>query len=178
MGLCLRMRFLDEYAMNGFDVNAVGWVLTLNAHGLSQQERRELYGLWTGLLCAYTEDKNKVHPILRLTIPRSIKLSEKSMGAFSKLVDRMIALNPERFGCDGLRGRRNGWVLQMALGFLSCFLAANFLPITFPLFGEIVLTLFVMSFACLAPTVTLWRAASAVKCLSARTQLAAQSMRG
>jgi hypothetical protein len=100
------------------------------------------------------------------------------MGAFAKLVDRMAALNPEPFGCDGLRGRRNGWVLQMALGFLSCFLAANFLPITFPLFREIVLTLFVMSFACLAPTATLWRAASAVKCLSARTQLAAQSMRG
>ena len=169
--LYLRKRSLGEYAADGFDVNAVGWVLALNARVLSQQERRELYFLWTDLLHAQTEDKSKVHPLIRLLLPRSIKLSEEGMRLFANLVDRMAALHPERFGGDALRGRRNGWMLQLAFGSLSCYLAANFLPNSFPLFGEVVLTLLVMSFACLPPTVTLWRAASAVKHLSAKLQL-------
>lgn len=157
--------------MDGFDVNAVGWVLTLNVRALSQRERYELYSLWTEVLRAYTEDKNKVHPLLRLALPRSIKLSEKSVGVFAKLVDRMAALHPESLGYSALRKRRNAWLLQTALSFLCWFLIANFLPNSFPLSREIVLSLFVMSFACLIPTVTLWRAVSAARHFSSSGQL-------
>jgi hypothetical protein len=73
--------------MNGFDVNAVGWVLTLNARVLGQEKRRVLYGLWTQPPRAHTEDKSKVDWLIRLMLPRSIRLSEKSTGAF--------AINPE-----------------------------------------------------------------------------------
>ena len=152
-------------------MNAVGWILALNVRILSQQERRELYLLWSELLHAHTQDKGKIHPLIRLLLPRSIRLSEVSMRAFARLVDRMATLHPERFGCRALRERRNGWMLHLGFGFLSCFLVANFLPNSFPLFGEVVFTLFVMSFACLPPTFTLWRAASAVKRLSAKPQL-------
>ena len=152
-----------EYAVDGFDVNAVGWVLTLNVRSLNQRERYELYSLWTEVLRAYAEDKSKIHPLLRLAMPRSIKLSEKSVGVFAKLVKRMTALHPESLGCSALRKRRNAWLLQSALSFLCCFLTANLLPDSFPLFREIVLSLFVMSLACLIPTVTLWRAVTAAR---------------
>ena len=99
---------------------------------LSQQERQELYGLWTKLLQAQTEDKSNVHPLLRLLLRRSIKLSEKTMGAVAKLLDRMATLHPERFGCDALRERCDGWVLQMAFSFLLAFLRRSFFRIHFP----------------------------------------------
>jgi hypothetical protein len=169
--LYVRKHSLGEYAVNSFDVNAVGWVLTLNARVLSQEERQELYGLWTQLLRAHTEDKNKVDWLIRLMLPRSIRLSEKSTGAFAKLANRMAELHPERFGCDALRVRRNGWALQTALSFLCCFLTANCLPNSYPLFREIVLTLFVMSCAGLVPTILLWRVAAAVRHLSANPQM-------
>jgi len=169
--LYVRKHSLGEYAVDGFDVNAVGWVLTLNARVLSQEVRRVLYGLWTQLLRGQTEDKSKVDWLIRWMLPRSIRLSEKSTGAFAKLVDRMAELRPERFGYNALRKRRDAWLLQTALSFLCWFLAAKFLPNSFPLFREIVPTLFVMSFACLVPTMTLWRAAAAVRHLSAKWQL-------
>ncbi len=153
--------------MDGFDVNAVGWVLTFNVRSLNQRERYELYSLWTEVLRAYAEDKSKVHPLLRLAMPRSIRLSEKSRGALTKLVDRMAELHQERFGYNALRKRRNAWMFQAALSFLCCFLAANLLPDSFPLFREIVLSLFAMSLACLIPTVTLWRATTASRHLGA-----------
>jgi hypothetical protein len=166
--LYVRKHSLGERAVDGLDVNAVGWVLTLNARALSQQERQGLYGLWTELLRAQIEDKSKVHPLLRLLLPRSIRLSEESAGAFANLVDRMAELHPERFGYNALRKRRDAWLLQTALSFLCCFLTAKFLPNTFPLFGELVLTLLLMSLACSVPTITLWRVAAAVRHLSAK----------
>jgi hypothetical protein len=169
--LYVRKHSLGDYVVDGFDVNAVGWVLTLNARLLSQEERRVLCGLWTQLLSAQTEDKCKVDWLIRLMLPRSIRLSEKSTGAFAKLVDRMAELHPERFGSNALRKRRDAWLLQTALSFLCCFLTANCLPNSIPLFREIVLTLFVMSFACLVPTITLWRVAAAVRHFSAKWQL-------
>jgi len=160
--LCARKHSLGEYVGDGFDVNAVGWVLTPNARVFSQEERQTLYGLWSQLLCAQAEDKSKVDWLIRLMLPRSIRLSEKSAGAFANLVDRMADLHPERFGYNARRKRRDAWLLQTAVSFLCFFLAAKFLPNTLPLFGELVLTPFLMSLACLVPTITLWRAASAV----------------
>ena len=145
--------------MDGFDLNAVGWVLIFNVRTLSQAERYELHALWTELLRAYLEDKREVHPLIRLAMPRSIRLSEKSAGLFAKLVERMAALHPERFGYTTLRRCRNAWLLQSGLSFLCWFLSASFVPASFPLSKEIVLSLFVMSFFCLVPTVTLWHAA-------------------
>ncbi|MGD0266130.1 MAG: hypothetical protein ABSD47_14415 [Candidatus Methylomirabilota bacterium] len=92
--LYVRKHSLGEYAVDGFDVNAVGWVLTLNARVLSQEDRRVLYGLWTQLLRGQTEDKSKVDWLIRWMLPRSIRLSEKSTGAFANLVDRMAELRP------------------------------------------------------------------------------------
>ena len=38
--LYVRKHSPSEFAVDGFDANAVGWVLTLNARVLSQEERR------------------------------------------------------------------------------------------------------------------------------------------
>jgi hypothetical protein len=98
-----------------------------------------------------------------LTTPRSIKFSEDSIGVLAKLVDRMAALHPGSLGYNAMRKRRNAWLFQSALSFICCFLSANFPQNSFPLSREIVLSLFVMSFACLIPTVTLWRATAAAR---------------
>jgi hypothetical protein len=156
--------------VNGFHVNAVGWVLTFNAFALSRQEAHELSGLWTALLRARAEDKARAHLLLRLLQPRSMPLSEKSVAAFADLMDRMAALHPERFSCDALRRRRNHWALQVALGFLFGFLAATVLPMVWPAAGQVVVMLFMVGCVFLVPTVTLWRAASAARCFSTNRQ--------
>ncbi|HYL81438.1 MAG TPA: hypothetical protein VEU07_11535, partial [Candidatus Acidoferrum sp.] len=149
--------------MNGFHVNAVGWVLTFNAFGLSQREAHELSGLWTALLRARAEDNARALPLLRLLRPRSIPLSGKSLGMFADLMDRMSALRPDRFSCEALRRRRNHWALQVALGFLFGFLASKVFPMVWPAAGRVALMLFTVGCVFLVPTVTLWRAAYAAR---------------
>ena len=163
-----RERSLGAYAPNGFDVNAVGWILAFNARILSEEERRVLLDLWTQLQHAHADDKRRVDWLTRLMLSRSIRLSEKSTGAFAELVDCMAELHPERFGYHALRKRRHAWLLQTGLSFLSFFLATLWLPTASSLFEEIVLTLFLMSLACLVPTTMLWRAAAAAKRLSVK----------
>lgn len=149
--------------MNGFHVNAVGWILTLNVFALGHPEAGELAGLWTDLVHTRREDTRSAHPLRRLLQPRSTPLSEKALGAFATLVDRMASLHPERFGCDALRRRRDQWALQAALGFLLWFLTATLLLKTWPFADQIVLAFFLMGCGSVIPTVTLWRAASAVE---------------
>jgi len=152
--------------MNGFHVYAVGWVLTFNAFAVSQQEAHELSGLWTALLRTRAEDNARAHLLLRLLRPRSIPLSEKSLGAFSELMDRMAALRPDRFSCEALRRRRNHWALQVALGLLFGLVASAVLPMVWPAAGMIAVMLFMVGCVFLVPTVTLWRAAYAARCFS------------
>ena len=159
----LRERSHGAHAVNGFVVNAIGWILAFNARILSEEERPVLLGLWTQLQHAHAEDKRRCDWLTRLMLSRSIRLSEKSAGAFAALVHRMTELHPERFGYHALRKRRQAWLLQTGLGFLCCFGAASWLPISSPLLEEIVLTLFLMSLAWIIPTTMLWRAAAAVK---------------
>lgn len=154
--------------MNGFHVNAVGWVLVFNARALSPQDAHELSGLWSALLRAYAEDKRMTPAFLRLMQPRTIPLSKTSLGAFADLVDRMVVLHPECFGWPALRGRRNHWALEAVLCLVLGTLAATWLPTAVPGVREAVVALFLMGCGLLVPTVTLWRAASAVKSLGAK----------
>ncbi len=153
-------------AVNGFHVDAVGWVLTVNARALSRQEARELSNLWIELMHTRTQDFRGAPFLYRLLFPRSTRLSDKTMTAFAALVERMAALHPERFGGDALRRRRDHWLFQAALGFLLGTLAATFLSLAWPLAREAVLTLFLMGLGFLIPMITLWRAAAAVRYFS------------
>ena len=154
--------------MNGFHVYAVGWVLTFNARALSPEEGQELCTLWTALVRARAEDEDRAPLLFRLLQSRSIRLSAHSTVAFAELVERMVALHPERFGEDALRGRCRHWALQAALSLVLGFLAATWLPRGSPLTSEAVLALFTMGCGFLVPTATLWRAARAVKTLRAQ----------
>ncbi len=153
--------------MNGFHVNAVGWVLIFNARILSPRESEEVSGLWGGLVRAYAEDKSQTPTVLRIIQPRSIPLSEKSLGAFATLVDRLVALHVKRFGWAALRARRGHWAVQSVLCLLLGILGARWLPTAVPVVKEAVVALILLGVIFVVPTVTLWRAASAVKFLTA-----------
>ncbi len=151
--------------MNGFHVNAVGWVLIFNARILSPRESEEVSGLWGALVRAYAEDKSQTPTIMRMTQPRSIPLSEKSLEAFAGLVDRLAALHAERFGWAALRARRNHWALQSTLSLVLGILGARWLPTAVPLGKEAVVAFILLGLIFVVPTVMLWRAASAVHSL-------------
>ncbi len=149
--------------MNGFYVNAVGWVLTVNVHALDRQEARELSDLWILLMRARAQDSHGAHFLDRLLFPRYIPLSDMSREAFGVLLDRMAVLHPDRFGEKPLSHRRDHWLLQSVASLLLGFLAIWLLPLNWPLVREVVQTLFLMGIGFIAPTITLGRASQAAK---------------
>ncbi len=164
--------------MNGFHVNVIGWVLIFNARILGPRESEEVSGLWGALVHAYAEDKSQTPTVLRIMQPRSIPLSEKSLGAFVTLVDRLAALHLKRFGWVALRARRDLWAVQSVLCLLLGILGARWLPTTVPVVKEAVVAFFLLGLIFVVPTVTLWRVASAVKLLTANRAAKREVLQG
>ena len=151
--------------MNGFHVHAIGWVLTANAFTLEPAEAHELSDLWTHLVRTRAEDLRKAYPLLHWFFPRSLPLSPATTAALVALVARITAQHPDRFSAEALRQRRNHWAREVALGILLSGMAAVLVPPRWPQATMVAPTFFLMGCACLLPTVTLWRAATAVhKC--------------
>jgi hypothetical protein len=149
--------------VNGFHVQAVGWVLTVNAFTLSPPEAEELSGLWTDLVRIRAEDVRLAHPLFRCLFLRSLPLSPSARDALAMLVGRMVAQHPERFGPDALRQRRDHWARHVALGFLLTAFTAILLPQSWPFAETVASTFLLMACACLLPLLTLWRATAAVR---------------
>jgi len=148
--------------VNGFHVHAIGWVLTANAFTLTPAEGHEVTDLWTDLVRRRAEDLRQAPLLFQLLLPRSLPLSPATRAALATLVARMAAQHPERFSGAALRQRRNHWARQAVLGFLLTGLAAILVPPSWPQAATVAPTFFLMGCACLLPTVTLWRAATAV----------------
>jgi hypothetical protein len=152
-----------ERDVNGFHVHAIGWVLTVNAFTLTPAEAHELTDLWTTLVQIRSEDLRHAGLLLRFLCPRSLPLSQPARAALATLVERMAAQHPERFGVQALRQRRNHWARQVALGLLLSGLTAILVPTSWSSAATLAPTFFLMGCACILPTVTLWRAAAAVR---------------
>jgi len=152
--------------VNGFHVHAIGWVLVANAFTLPPTDAHELSDLWTDLVRLRAEDLRQAHLFHRLLFSRSLPLSPCAQEALATLVERMKAQHPERFGGEALRRHCDHWALQAVLDFLLAVFAATWLPKTWPFANATVPVLFLMGCGSLVPTVTLWRAATAVDCCS------------
>jgi hypothetical protein len=149
--------------VNGFHVHAIGWVLTANMFALTAVEAQELSDLWAALVRSRAEDLRQVSPLLRFLFPRNLPLVPATRMALATLVTRMAAQHPERFSADALRQRRNHWARQVALGLLLSGLAAFLMPTSWPRAALVAPTFFLMAFACVLPTIMLWRAGKAVQ---------------
>jgi hypothetical protein len=163
--------------VNGFHVHAIGWVLTANAFRLTPAEAHELTDLWTNLVQSRAEDLRQAPPLLHFLFPRSLPLSPTSRAALATLVARMAAQHPERFGSAALRQRRNHWARQAGLGCLLSGLTAVLVPPSWPQAAMAAPTFFLMGCACVLPTVTLWRAATAVHECHAQGRVAGHLLR-
>lgn len=152
--------------MNGFHVHAIGWVLVANAYFLTPAEARELTDLWTDVVRRRAADLRQAPLLLHMLFPRSLPLAPATRAALATLVARMVARHPERFGDAALRRRRNHWAGQVALGLLLSVLTTAVVPTGWAWAAPLAATFFLMGFGCLLPTVTLWRAATAVRACS------------
>jgi hypothetical protein len=148
--------------VNGFHVDAIGWVLTADMFNLSPAEAHELADLWTTLVRTRAEDQRQAYPLLRFLFPRSLPLAPATRMALATLATRMAAQHPERFSAEALRQRRNRWARQVALGLLLSGLAALLVPTSWPRAVLLAPTFFLMAGVCVLPTVMLWRAAKVV----------------
>jgi hypothetical protein len=166
-----------ERVVNGFHVQAVGWVLVANARVLTPAEARELSDLWTDLMSVRAADLRQDYPLLRWLLPRSLPLSPATRAAVATLVGRMAAQHPERFSDTALRRRRNHWVRQVALGFALSGLAAILVPLAWPGAATVAPTFFLMGGLCVLPAVTLWRAATTVHYCAPHAQVIGQAPR-
>jgi len=152
--------------MNGFHVHAIGWVLIGNAGVLTPSEACELTDLWTDVVRRRAADLRHAPFLLHLLFPRSLPLAPATRAALAALVARMVARHPERFGDAALRRRRNHWAGQVALGLLLSVLTTALVPTGWTWVAPLAATFFLMGFGCLLPTVTLWRATTAVQACS------------
>ncbi len=158
--------------MNGFHVHAIGWVLTANMFTLTSAEAHDLAEAWADLVRIRAEDLRRAHPLLRWLLPRSLPLAPATHAALAALVARMTAQHPDRFGTVALRKRRNHWACQVALGVLLSAVTTRLVPTSWPWAAPLAPTFFLVGCVCLLPTVTLWRAAKAVRECSTQDRVA------
>ncbi len=93
-------------------------------------------------------------------------------------MDRLAALHAERFGWPAPRARRDLWAVQSALSLLLGILEARWLPTAVPVVKEAVVAFILLGLIFVVPTVTLWRAASAVKSLTANRAAEREVLQG
>jgi hypothetical protein len=156
--------------VNGFHVHAIGWILVANARALTPAEAEELTDLWTSLIRIRDAELRAAYPLLRLLIPRSLPLSPATRAAFATLVARMATQHPERFSGPALRQRRDFWIRQVVLGLLLSGLAVLLVPTHWSWAVTAPPTFFLMACGCVLPTVTFWRAVSAIQACGAPGQ--------
>ena len=148
--------------MNGFHVDAIGWILICSARAFSTEEARTLTGLWEQAVSAHAEDLARVSTVARLLHRRSVRLSGKTTDALSALIRAMVSLHAERFDAQVLRARRNSWLILTGLGFVLSVVSGAWLR-TWPIMDAVVPALFLLGCISMLSAVLLWRAATAVQ---------------
>jgi len=166
--------------VNGFDVHAVGWIVTRD---LWCEAARVFLGLkrtlptagldalgkrWQNLGGAVHDDRLAMDGWLRLMSPRRAPLSGRSEQAMEAFIGHLIAFRPQRYGYQALRSRCFDACLQLVVSGLCCWLVGQYASADHALLGEVALILFVLSCWSLMVAIQLWRMCRIVARIEAR----------
>jgi hypothetical protein len=124
--------------MNGFDVHAVGWVVTRDVccegartclglkSRLSRVALEELGKHWARVANAVHDDRAAMTLGERLLLTGSGPLSRKSEARMREFLERLVTLCPERYGRQGLNLRSLLGFVRVAVGAFSFLLLGHY----------------------------------------------------
>ena len=165
--------------MNGFDVQAIGWIVTRD---LCTELARALLGLrprleraaleklasrWLSLNAAVLDDQRTRSYAAQILWPRRIRLSERSEAAMKAFIAELVAFSPRMYGYQGLRGRCFGECVQLVASFLCSVMLGHYGSTDIPTLGQASLGFFLLGCWSFAVTVQLYGACRLVGRLDA-----------
>lgn len=112
--------------MNGFELQALLRILSVNQFKLSQEELLEVIQLREKLLISSNEDRMKRGFVDNMLFPRSIKFSSETVALAKELLARISVMRPDRFGYTELSERLRYWVWTAIGHFSAMYLSAHF----------------------------------------------------
>lgn len=155
--------------MNGFDVQAVAWVVTRDfgceavrawlglKPPMATATLEELGRRWRKLISAVADDRMATSYGARILWTRSLPLSNKGEEAMQEFIERLIAFCPDRYAARALRGRCVDACIQTAAGVLGCLILGHYASPENPTLGQAALVLFLMGCWSLTTTFQLRR---------------------
>jgi hypothetical protein len=164
--------------MTGFDLRAVGWVVTRDifadalrtAFGapprIEPDALQALGAQWCKLQDACSRDPDASS--LAALLSPSTRLSAPSADALAAFVDRLTALCPDRYGLAALRRRGRTSLAQACIGCFGGGLLSGAAVSPDTLVGDVALVLLVMGLCHLVSATQLWRTLRIVKRLGDR----------
>jgi hypothetical protein len=169
--------------VNGFDVRAIGWVVTRDA---CAEIARALFGVRRQVVAEALQSLGKhwlaVHACLREDAgiasgnplqPLGTALSSKSEEAVDNVVLHMVSCCPQRYSEPVLRGRWLSAAAQALVGIVGGTAAGSFATPERMFFSDTAIVLLVMSCYSLMSAIQLWRTHGIVKRLNGPTVIEA-----
>lgn len=159
----------EESGVNGFDVQAIGWVLTRDIccevartclglkPPLARATLEELGKRWRKVAAAVADDRMAMSYGARIVWARGLPLSNKSEEAMQEFIKRLIAFRPDRYSTRALRARCVDGCIQTAAGFLGCLILGHYASPENPTLGQAALVLLLMGCWSLTTTFQLRR---------------------
>ena len=164
--------------MNGFDVQAVGWLVTRDmlCHaagalvGLKPPGTRraddEIFRQWQRLIDAVDHDLAGQELTARILAPRRTPLSTRSEGAMRAFLERLVASYPERYGAQRLRSRCAIGAALTGASFLCCLILGHYASPDIPTLGQAALAFLLVGAWYLSTTVQLSRTYRLIRVLT------------
>ena len=112
--------------MNGFELQAILWILSVNQSKFSEPELLEVIELREALLVSSSEDRSKRAFVDNLLFPRRIKYSHETVALAKKLLVRISVMRPDRFSYAVLGARLRSWAWTAVGHFSAMYLSAHF----------------------------------------------------
>lgn len=156
--------------MNGFDVQAIGWIVTRDlcselvrtSVGLRPKLERaaldDLASRWLRLNAAVLDDQRTRSWAAQLMWPRRVLLSEKSEAALKAFITELVAFCPGWYGHRGLRVRCFAGAVQLVASFLCGAMLAGYGSTDAPILARASLCFFLLGCWSFAITVQLYGA--------------------
>ncbi|HEX9275415.1 MAG TPA: hypothetical protein VGA51_03320 [Casimicrobiaceae bacterium] len=166
--------------MNGFDVQAIGWIVTRD---LCSEAARRFLGLnprfdraaleelarrWANVNETVLDDQRTMSLTARIMRPRRTPLSNNSVAAMKAFVQQLVTLSPGLYDYQALRSRCLGECVQLVASFVCCLLFGLYASPDAPMFGRASLCFFLVGCWFSAVTFQLYVACRLIGRLEAR----------
>ena len=156
--------------MDGFELQALLWILSVNQFKLSESELIEVLELREQVLISAAEDRAKRSFVENALFPRKIQFSKATRAYAKNLVRRLGVMHPDIFGLIPLNKRAWNWLATSIVHFSCMFIVLTFFASFTSIAPVAMYTFFIMGLVSIIPTINLFRASGLTKRLLANIE--------